>query len=319
MQISQALKDLENSAKAQAEEFESSIIETHKQSAKKIGESLRNSLKSEIDLIGVNLESRLQEITSIQSKNKRWISALMATIALIIGIAAGYQMRSYALEPQIKKARSDTIKELQVILDEQTKKMEAMEVWTIPQAWRHSETEADGKDAVLYIGPSEQGDLRAKRQILHTYENGVEDDDVRRSIARRKRELDTDDQERKERTRIAEEDLDRKIRERGNEFATRQNEFDRSNATFDERLREQDIRIVASAKRKIREIFGVFKKETNKFARRIKRTIKKIRIFEREISRIATNRQNIKSVEEATLDADEELSEGPDNTWEMSM
>ena len=175
------------------------------------------------------------------------------------------------------------------------------------------------KDAVLYIGPSEQGDLREKRQILHTYENGVEDDDIRRSIVQRKRELDADDQERKERTRIAEEGLDRKIREKDREFATIECKFDRTHAAFDERLREQNIRIVANTKRKIREIFGVFKKEINKFARRIQRTIEKIRIFEREISRIATNRQNIKSVEEATLDADEELSESPDNAWGMSM
>ena len=145
MQISQALKDLENSAKAQAEEFESSIIGIHKRSLRGIGKNLKSSLKSEIDLIGVNLESRLQEIISIQSKSKRWISALTATIALIIGIAVGYQMRFYALEPQIKKTRSDAIKELQVILNEQTKEMEAMRVWTIPQAWRHSETEADGR------------------------------------------------------------------------------------------------------------------------------------------------------------------------------
>ena len=171
------------------------------------------------------------------------------------------------------------------------------------------------KDAVLYIGPSEQGDLREKRQILHTYENGVEDDDIRRSIVQRKRELDADDQERKERTRIAEEGLDRKIREKDIEFATIECKFDRTHATFDERLSEQNIRIVAITKRKIREVFGVFKKEINKLARRIQRTIKKIRIFEREISRIATNRQNIKSVEEATLDADEELSESPDNAW----
>lgn len=145
MQISQALKDLESSAKAQAEEFESFIIETHKQSAKEIGESLKSLLKSEIDSISGNLEPCLQEIISIQSKSKRWISALTATIALTIGIVLGYQIRSYAVEPQIKKARSDTIKELQVILDEQTKKMETMEVWTIPQAWRHSEPEADGR------------------------------------------------------------------------------------------------------------------------------------------------------------------------------
>jgi len=175
------------------------------------------------------------------------------------------------------------------------------------------------KDAVLYIGPSEQGDNQARRQILYTYENGVEDDDIRRSIARRKRELDADYQERKERIRIAEEGLDRKIREKDREFATIECKFDRTHAIFDGRLRSQNIRIVAITKRKIREVFGVFKKEINKLARRIQRTIKKIRIFEREISRIATNRQNIKSVEEATLDVDEELSESPDNAWGMSM
>lgn len=175
------------------------------------------------------------------------------------------------------------------------------------------------KDAVLYIGPSEQGDLREKRQILHTYENGVEDDDVRRSIVQRKRELDADDQERKERTRIAEEGLDRKIREKDREFATIECKFDRTHAIFDGRLRSQNIRIVASAKRKIREVFGSLKAEINRVSKSIQRTIGKIRILEREVSRIATNRQNFKSTEEITLDMDEELLESPDNTWEMSM
>ena len=145
MQISQALKDLESSAKAQAEEYKNFMVEIHEKNAKEIGENLKSLLKSEMNSISENLEPRFQEIISIQSKSKRWISALMATLALIIGIAAGYQMRFYALEPQIKKARSDAIKELQVLLDEQTKKMETMEVWTIPQAWRHSEPEADGR------------------------------------------------------------------------------------------------------------------------------------------------------------------------------
>ena len=174
------------------------------------------------------------------------------------------------------------------------------------------------KDVVLYIGPSEQGDLRAKRQILHTYENGIEDDDIRRSIARRKRELDTDDRERKERIRIAEEGLDRKIRERDNEFATRQDKFDRSHATFDERLREQNIRIVANTKRKIREIFGVFKKEINKFAKRIQRTIEKIRVIGEKRLRELDHTEI-----EASLDMDEEILESPEyennNTWRMGM
>ena len=159
---------------------------------------------------------------------------------------------------------------------------------------------------------------KEKRQILHTYENGIEDDDIRRSIVQRKRELDADDQERKERTRIAEEGLDRKIRERDNEFATRQDKFDRSHATFDERLREQNIRIVANTKRKIREIFGVFKKEINKFARRIQRTIEKIRVIGEKRLRELDHTEI-----EASLDMDEEILESPEyennNTWRMGI
>ena len=178
------------------------------------------------------------------------------------------------------------------------------------------------KDAVLYIGPSEQGDLRAKRQILHTYENGVEDDDIRRSIVQRKREFDADDQERKERTRIAEEGLDRKIREGDNEFAARQDKFDRSHAAFDERLREQNIRIVASAKRKIREVFGSLKAEINRVSKSIQRTIGKIRIFEREISRIVVDEQYLKNKNiEMSFDADDELlkvlGQENENVWGM--
>lgn len=174
------------------------------------------------------------------------------------------------------------------------------------------------KDAVLYIGPSEQGDLREKRQILHTYENGVEDDDIRRSIVQRKRELDTDDQERKERTRIAEEGLDRKIREGVIEFAARQNEFDRSHAVFDERLREQNIRIVASAKRKIREIFGSLKAEINRVSKLIQRTIGKIRVIGEKRLRELDHTEI-----EASLDMDEEILESPEyennNTWRMGI
>ena len=174
------------------------------------------------------------------------------------------------------------------------------------------------KDAVLYIGPSEQGDNQARRQILYTYENGVEDDDIRRSIVQRKRELDTDDRERKERIRIAEEGLDRKIREKDREFATIECKFDRTHAVFDERLREQNIRIIASTKRKIREIFGVFKKEINKLARRIQRTIGKIRVIREKRLRELDHTEI-----EASLDMDEEILKSPEyennNTWRMGM
>ena len=125
MQISQALKDLESSAKAQAEELKNSIIETHEQSAKEIGESLRNLLKNEINSIGKNLEPRFQEIISNQSKNKRWISALTATIALMIGIAAGWTTQG---------ARQN---------------LET--AWLVPKDWRHEQPSDDGTQMQYYI------------------------------------------------------------------------------------------------------------------------------------------------------------------------
>ena len=173
-------------------------------------------------------------------------------------------------------------------------------------------------DALLHSNPSEQGDLRAKRQILHTYENGIEDDDTRRSIARRKRELDADYQERKERTRIAEEGLDRKIREGVIEFAAIECKFDRTHAIFDGRLREQNMRIVASTKRKIREVFGSLKAEINRVSKSIQRTIGKIRVIGEKRLRELDHTEI-----EASLDMDEEILESPEyennNTWRMGM
>ena len=125
MQISQALKDLENSAKAQAEELKSSIIEIHKQSAKEIGESLKSLLKSEIDSISGNLEPRFQEIISNQNKSKRWISVLTATIALIIGIAAGWTAQG-------ARQNSET-------------------AWSVPKDWRHEQLSEDGTQTHYYI------------------------------------------------------------------------------------------------------------------------------------------------------------------------
>ena len=125
MQISQALKDLESSAKAQAEEFESFIIETYKQSAKEIGESLKSLLKSEIDSIAENLEPRFQEIISNQNKNKRWISALTATMALVIGIAVGWTAQG---------ARQN---------------LET--AWLVPKDWRHEQLSEDKTQTHYYI------------------------------------------------------------------------------------------------------------------------------------------------------------------------
>ena len=124
-------------------------------------------------------------------------------------------------------------------------------------------------DALLHSYPSEQGDIQGKRQILHTYENGVEDDDIRRSIARRKRELDTDDQERKERTRIAEESLDRKIREGVIEFAATSNRVSAVCQEFERRLQRCLIECFAKTKRYVRQLNDAFRRKIKTVGRRI--------------------------------------------------
>ena len=135
-------------------------------------------------------------------------------------------------------------------------------------------------DAVLHVHPLEQGDLRAKRQILHTYENGIEDDDIRRSIVQRKRELDADDQERKERTRIAEEGLDRKIREGVIEFAATSNRVSAACKEFNRRLQRCLIESFAKTKRYVRQLNDAFR-------RRIKTVRRRIAKFEGKILRFA--------------------------------
>ena len=130
------------------------------------------------------------------------------------------------------------------------------------------------KDAVLHIGPSEQGDLREKRQILHTYENGVEDDDVRRSIARRKRELDADDQERKERTRIAEEGLDRKIREGVIEFAATSNRVSAVCQEFERRLQ----RCLSNALQKQKDMYDNLMTRLEERLRRSEEELQNLRV-----------------------------------------
>ena len=125
MQISQALKDLENSAKAQAEEYKNFMVEIHEKNAKEIGENLKSLLKNEINSIAENLEPRFQEIISIQSKSKRWISALMATMALIIGIVSGWTAQG---------ARQN---------------LET--AWSVPKGWRHEQPSEDGTKTHYYI------------------------------------------------------------------------------------------------------------------------------------------------------------------------
>ena len=134
-------------------------------------------------------------------------------------------------------------------------------------------------DALLHSNPLEQGDLRAKQQILHTYENGIEDDNIRRSIARRKRELDEDYQERKERTRIAEEGLDRKIRETDNELTETRDRISAVCQEFERRLQRCLIECFAKTKRYVRKISGIFRAKIRKTRRRIGQFKDRIREF----------------------------------------
>jgi len=134
-------------------------------------------------------------------------------------------------------------------------------------------------DALLHSNSSEQGDLQGKRQILYFNENGIEDDDIRRSIVQRKRELDADDQERKERTRIAEEGLDRKIRETDNELTETRDRISAVCQEFERRLQRCLIECFAKTKRYVRKISGIFRAKIRKTRRRIGQFKDRIREF----------------------------------------
>ena len=125
MQTSQALKDLENSAKAQAEELENSMIEIHKQSVEKIGENLRSLLLKEIDLIKKDMSKELQKTISLHRKDRLVIISLSAAIALVLGAVAGWMIKEKKLENEM--------------------------VWMIPKQWRYSRPAAGKTQREYYI------------------------------------------------------------------------------------------------------------------------------------------------------------------------
>ena len=158
------------------------------------------------------------------------------------------------------------------------------------------------KDAVLHIDPSGRGDYQEKQPTLYTYENGVEDDDVRRSIARRKRELDADDRERKERIRIAEEDLDRKIREGVIEFAATSNRVSAACQEFNRRLQRCLIESFAKTKRYVRQLNDAFRRRIKTVRRRIAKFEGKIRCFADALREVEKRcRKFIKECEHAKM------------------
>ena len=125
MQTSPVLKDLENSAKAQAEELENSMIEIHKQSVEKIGENLRSLLLKEIDLIKKDMSKELQKTISLHHKDRLVIISLSAAIALVLGAVAGWMIKEKKLEDEM--------------------------VWAIPKQWRYSQPTADKTQREYYI------------------------------------------------------------------------------------------------------------------------------------------------------------------------
>ena len=125
MQTSQVLEDLGSSAKAQAEELENFIIETHNQSAEKIGENLMSLLQKEIDLIKKDMSKELQKAISLHRKDRLVIISLSAAITLVLGVVAGWMIKEKKLEDEM--------------------------VWAIPKQWRYSQPAADKTQREYYI------------------------------------------------------------------------------------------------------------------------------------------------------------------------
>ena len=86
MQNSQTLKDLANSAKANQDEFNNTLIEIHKQSVSQIEQDLKNSYRHEINEIKNYIKNRLSPTISqiantasyseLNGKNIQWLGVI---------------------------------------------------------------------------------------------------------------------------------------------------------------------------------------------------------------------------------------------------
>ena len=244
MQLSPVLKDLENSAKAQAEELENSMIEIHKQSVEKIGENLRSLLLKEIDLIKKDMSKELQKNNILAPQGQ--IGDNLAVSGYLNNFGSSGWLDDKREEVRGRNGLDDT---------------KTMEIQ--PTCCRQD------PEGILHIDFKRRRDNREREQEIYINENGVEDDSIREGIARRERALDEDDRRRKEQARIRNNEFATRLREGALDITGKDDRANKESQELEQRLQRRLNGISAATKRYVRRFNILLGREIRKFRRKI--------------------------------------------------
>ena len=132
-------------------------------------------------------------------------------------------------------------------------------------------------EGVLHIDSKRQRDNREREQEIYINENGVEDDSIRESIARRERALNQDDRRRKEQTRIRNNEFATRLREGARDITDKYDSANKESQELEQRLQRRLNGIFAATKRYVREFNILLGRKIRKFRRKIPKFERRIR------------------------------------------
>ena len=179
MQNSQTLKDLANSAKANQDEFNNTLIEIHKQSVSQIEQDLKNSYRHEINEIKNDIKNRLSptisEIANIRSEiiqqvtpslTEKIFNGLVLSIAMIslcLGFLACFWLNR--TEIQYYQSENERLREENKVLNE----------WQIPVNYRTEQAnKTTGKaERYLVLPPQTLSQMKDGTQYLQLNYGGL--------------------------------------------------------------------------------------------------------------------------------------------------
>ena len=132
-------------------------------------------------------------------------------------------------------------------------------------------------EGILHIDSKRRRDNREREQKIHINENGVEDDSIRESIARRERALDEDDRRRKEQARIRNNEFATRLREGALDITGKDDSANKESQELEQRLQRCFKGVLAATKRYVREFNILLGRKIRKFRRRIPKFERRIR------------------------------------------
>jgi len=124
-------------------------------------------------------------------------------------------------------------------------------------------------EGILHINSKRRRDNRERAQEIYINENGVEDDSIRESIARRERALNEDDRRRKEQARIRNNEFATRLREGACDITDKCDSANKESQELEQRLQRRLNGIFATTKRYVREFNILLGRKIRKFRRKI--------------------------------------------------